>query len=128
MMDRRSLLKMFGAGAAVVPLIGGVPEVGAAAKLIEVPKIEPIVSPSEVFDLPPLNFGGKVGIVVTITEDNGKRYQFSADTFVIDTRIEQIDITDHSGRGMFRQFASGPSYLEWQLRGRLIANGQLKVS
>lgn len=123
-MNRRGLLKLFGAGAAIVPLIGGVPEVASAAKLIEVPKLEPIVSPSEVVSLPPFNKSGKVGIVVTITEENGKRYQFSADTFVMETNVERVDVTDHTGyRSPFRSFIPGPSYLEWQLRGRMIASG-----
>jgi hypothetical protein len=49
-LNRRSLMKLFGVGATIVPIIGGAIEETAAAKLIEVPKIdlvsekEPVVS------------------------------------------------------------------------------------
>ena len=41
-MDRRDLLRKFGIGALIVPIIGGQPEKSAAAQLIEIPKIRPV--------------------------------------------------------------------------------------
>jgi hypothetical protein len=38
--NRRDLLKLFGAGASAVPLIGGAPVMEAAATIIEPPKVE----------------------------------------------------------------------------------------
>ena len=41
-MDRRDLLKRFGIGAIIAPVIGGVAVREATATLIEVPKIKPV--------------------------------------------------------------------------------------
>lgn len=41
-MDRRDLLKRFGVGAIIAPIIGGVVERSASAELIEVPKVKPV--------------------------------------------------------------------------------------
>jgi hypothetical protein len=51
--SRRDLLKFFGVGATVIPVIGGAPEPDAAARLIEVPKVELITAATipEPFDL-----------------------------------------------------------------------------
>lgn len=40
-MDRRDLLKRFGVGAIIAPIIGGVVERSASAELIEIPKVKP---------------------------------------------------------------------------------------
>lgn len=39
-MDRRELLKKFSIGTLIAPIVGGAAETSAAAKLIEVPKVE----------------------------------------------------------------------------------------
>lgn len=41
-MDRRDLLKRFGIGAIIAPIVGGVVERSASAELIEVPKVRPV--------------------------------------------------------------------------------------
>ena len=41
-MNRRDLLKYFGIGASVIPIVGGMPVPGAEAKLIAVPRVEPV--------------------------------------------------------------------------------------
>ncbi len=126
-MDRRSLLKMFGAGAAVVPLIGGVPEVSAAATLIEVPKLQPLVAPSEIHAVPPVP-DGQVGITVTITDATGSRWQFDAQGFVTESRMTVVDVTTHSTHS-FRQYIPGFPDVEWNMRGRLIAHsGSAKMT
>lgn len=117
-------MKRFGIGAAIVPLVGGVPEVSNAATLIEVPKLQPLIAPTEVISLPPLN--REVSIVVTITEQTGHVYQFRAESFALDSQVSRIDVTDHSGSGSYRKFIPGYEQLEWTLRGRLLAHGQAK--
>jgi hypothetical protein len=42
MMDRRDLLKRFGIGAIIVPVVGGAAITSHAATLIEVPKVKPV--------------------------------------------------------------------------------------
>jgi hypothetical protein len=44
-MHRRDILKLFGVGATVVPVIGSAPEMSAQARLIEVPKVELVDAP-----------------------------------------------------------------------------------
>lgn len=44
--SRRDLMKFFGIGTVIMPVIGGVVETSAPAKLIEAPKIDLIVSPA----------------------------------------------------------------------------------
>lgn len=41
-MDRRDLLKRFGIGAIIAPIVGGVVERSASAELIEIPKVKPV--------------------------------------------------------------------------------------
>jgi hypothetical protein len=41
-MDRRDLLKKFGIGVVIAPIIGGIVERDASAQLIEVPKVKPV--------------------------------------------------------------------------------------
>lgn len=42
MMDRRDILKRFGIGAIIVPVIGGAAATTSAVELIEVPKVRPV--------------------------------------------------------------------------------------
>ena len=42
MMDRRDILKRFGIGAIIVPVIGGAAVTSSAVELIEVPKVRPV--------------------------------------------------------------------------------------
>lgn len=42
MFSRRDLVKYFGAGALIAPIVGGKAEEGKAAELIEVPKVRPV--------------------------------------------------------------------------------------
>ena len=42
MTDRRSFLKLFGAGATIVPVIAGVVDVTSPARLVVEPTVEPV--------------------------------------------------------------------------------------
>lgn len=43
-MDRRSLLKWFGAGAIIAPVADGSPVLSAQARIVEPPKVEPVAA------------------------------------------------------------------------------------
>jgi hypothetical protein len=118
--NRRDLLKLFGIGATVVPLIGGTPEMDAPAKLIEVPKLEPVsiaaTDPREI-----LESLGKHEMIVSFKSQDGRTTVFRADTFVTEYSIQApppISITDVKS-------ARPPSIipylgsLQWELRGVL---------
>ena len=53
--NRRDLLKYFGIGSTIVPVLGGVPKIEAPARLISEPEIEPVKLVEA--GLPPLAFG-----------------------------------------------------------------------
>jgi hypothetical protein len=80
--NRRDLLKLFGAGTVAVPLIGGVPEIGAAATFIDAPKVEPAVLPAGSWA------GGETVIHVECIRDDGSVLRFEASSFVADLRHE----------------------------------------
>ena len=44
-LSRRTLLQFFGIGATITPVVGGAPVVDAAAKLLAVPSVEPLILP-----------------------------------------------------------------------------------
>lgn len=48
MFSRRDLMKYFGAGAVIVPIVGGKTEESATAQLIEVPKVRPVELHAEI--------------------------------------------------------------------------------
>lgn len=82
MMDRRDILKLFGIGAAVVPLVGGVPDFDASASLIEIPRIEPLVIPATPFKDAFLRAGERVIITVDVVTPHG-RARFRADSILL---------------------------------------------
>jgi len=113
MLDRRNLLKLFGAGATIVPLIGGEPEVTAPVKLIEEAKFEPVVlKPS--MGLPNLT-NIKYHITVDVVTENQEHFRFSADAFTIDVKIKTGGINS-----MFPLAAAGKHEIEWMLKGGCI--------
>jgi len=122
--SRRDLLKLFGVGAAIVPLIGGVPEVSEAAELITLPSIKPIevvpfVDPIRLAQ-EALHNRGTFKMTVTFQDEAGKRFQFNADTFITDFGYQPIEVTELY-RDHYRHYIPGPVRAEWQLKGRLIA-------
>lgn len=101
MTDRREFLKLFGVGTAIVPIIGGKPNLFAAARFIEAPKVE-LASSSEAMMLEQNNtiLTGDDLIVRTIDPLTQKVYFVHAKKFVISrTYLEH--------RTGFRNVASG---------------------
>jgi hypothetical protein len=76
MQNRRELLKLFGAGTLIAPVIGAKADETAAVQLIETPKIKPV----ELFPRIPEPIRIERGSKITILIENpdGKRYSVAA--------------------------------------------------
>lgn len=82
-MDRREVLKMFGIGAMVVPIVGSKPVREAAATLIEVPKLEPAALEQTISTQFKSEHGFKKIVVHVWDEGTGEYLHIRADRFVI---------------------------------------------
>ncbi len=110
-MNRRELLKYFTAGASIIPVVGGMPKMEAAANLIEVPKIEVprrVEVVEAISNLWVMDTGG-CEISVTIKKD-GRVFNMEGRSFI--TRMvarESIRVG---------QFVCGDQIqMEWELDG-----------
>jgi hypothetical protein len=76
--NRRDLLKYFGIGTVIVPMMGTQPVVEAASELIEIPKIQPVsLKVSEIGERTPCDV---VRVQIMITHADGRRYGVQSDT------------------------------------------------
>lgn len=119
MQDRRGFLKLFGIGAAVVPVIGGMPAMDAEAKLIEVPKVELITDPASLQMPPAVMFADREAeITVLVKRKNGERFSFTANTFITEYRVSPgIELPTHGSR--FVETIPGYRRISWEMRGEL---------
>jgi hypothetical protein len=118
MLDRRGFLQLFGVGAAVVPLVGGLPKMEAAGKLIEIPKltVEPVSKmPSE--SMLELLGHELVRLQVNFTLKGGKTVSLQANSFVTEQSFRSVDVT--SCESPFVHRIPGPRRIEWNLKGVL---------
>src|SRR5690242_9061186 len=93
-MNRRELLKLFGIGAAVVPIVGGAPQLAAESKLVTVPKVEPVVTSVKTAQAPLglREHPGPWRMQVTYRA-NGQAYYFEADTFIDEISYSLMDVS-----------------------------------
>ena len=126
-MNRRDILKMFGAGASVVPLIGGAPSPDVRAKLIEEPKVDiqiakEIPSNAGHDSMEPGPFKKKITVYI---EDEHGWACFAADTFIMKREFKTREISS----GMFGGTRYTMDYAvdavdDWLLEGRLVNGGR----
>ena len=124
--SRRDLLKFFGVGATIVPLIGGVPKTEAPAELIAVPEIQPLILPEQLdvgwkdihaFETAVLGNAGLAEIEVHIRTRDKRVWHFKANTFVSKTNTQVIDVTNCESRGPWRDKPFGLSEIRWTMEG-----------
>ena len=112
-MNRRELLQMFSAGAIAVPIVSGVPVIGAAAKIVEPPTVEPV---SLTEDAPILGSGP---FDVTFTrESEGQRFTFTAKAFTLRHQVSvgfDTSLPAYPGFGAVRPFRGHP--MEFTIEG-----------
>ena len=88
MNNRRDFLKWFGIGAAIAPVVAGVPIMEAESTIIKAPTVEPVkFEPATV--MPQAFMGSEpVEMIVTFSGADGKRQVFKCNTFITSTRLE----------------------------------------
>lgn len=93
MLNRRDLLKKFGIGAAIVPIIGGVPEMEAKASLIEVPRVElarPVITEAPLFLQSPVSYGEFDITVIVKQRASGQVTTFRNAGILIDAKMDVV--------------------------------------
>jgi len=80
-MNRRDILKLFGAGATIIPVVAGVVEVTAPATLIETPNVEPVELAQTADVEEAVRDMHNVSIVVDIMSGS-KHFRFNAKTLL----------------------------------------------
>lgn len=124
-MNRRDLLKIFGAGAMVAPVVSGVPILEDTARIILPPTVEPVASNVLKHDIPSLikltSGLDTVRIIVTVIEKDHRHTTIEADAFLMTWNAGHvINVTKHSDTYPYSQFVQFPGDLGFELKGRFI--------
>jgi hypothetical protein len=125
-MNRRDLLKLFGVGAAVVPIVGGAPQLAAEATLVTAPQVRPLIVPStssEPFDL--LRTLIPKSQIQVVIKANGTAYYFAAETFVTEARAELVDVASWDTPYAREWLPDRSQEIMWQLKGRCIGTAKV---
>ena len=122
-MDRRELLKLFTAGASIVPIIGGSVVGAAESKLITSPRVELAGSPSlaaNVVGIPGnLDVSEPVFMRVTIDSASGSRWELQGKTFLLHQKLDIMDV----GYPYAHDQVLVSSRLQWELKGEFLNTG-----
>lgn len=119
---RRDLLKHFGIGAVVAPIVAGKPNLELPARLLAVPKVE-LIEAKAMPDFSPVVLADVKSISVVFEFANGSRrtilgdYLFQRDGYAPGAKQLQIDI-------QFREEAGG-SPLHFRTTGKVSTFGML---
>lgn len=105
-LNRRDIMKLFGAGAIIAPVVKGIPSNEVQAQLIHEPDfklIEPeVIKPLHPYDA--LKASGPMDVTVTIRERaTGSVIQMRC-TAICTGAKPQIDVTSHDTAGAYRNF------------------------
>lgn len=93
MIDRRSLLKLFGAGATIAPVLAGVPKIEAQALIVKPPKVELAPEPEVVLADRLPSLGGMDVTVFMRNRETGEQYRMKCQAFVADWGRDMIEVT-----------------------------------
>lgn len=136
-LNRRDLLRFFGIGATIVPVIGGAAKLDSPARLIEEAKVEPAERFSPEMDAESLLtslFIQRQIFQVTVEgpffghangRDEPRRGRFYARSFLVEMQQDLIDIDSRSG---YREFVPGLRSGEWSLKGCMMPETRLPNS
>jgi len=116
-MNRRDILKLFGVGAAVVPVVGGVPVSAAQSLIVKPPEIE---IPPEPKIVPPFECPAPGAYECTLFMRERRTatvYRMECQAFMMESRMSQVDVTDYSGQ--FRSYIPGPVDVSFKATGEV---------
>lgn len=125
MNNRRDFLKYFGIGASIIPVVNGMPNPEAEAKLIAVPQVELPPSPQLLSrDLRSIINGlGPHQLLVILRTPEGERFTFEASTFVTQSKISMLDVTSLSSS--VKELIPNPlDEVVWEMKGVLVGSGR----
>jgi len=94
-MNRRDILKLFGAGATIIPVVAGVAEVTAPATLIETPRVEPVELAQTADVEEAVRDMSNVSIVIDIVSGT-KHFRFNAKTLLASNGLNHM-VTVNNG-------------------------------
>jgi hypothetical protein len=146
-MNRRDLLKWFGAGATIAPIVSGMPKLEAAASLIEVPKVKPVTLEKEMpkFLHPVEALYGRKPLDITLVvrdPETGATFSMRGQSVVVSARrmigpcdgarrmIGPCDITTHSVESPFseRVVSFFEQQQHWEMSGIITGPPVLRYS
>lgn len=125
--DRRAFLKLFGIGATAVPLIGGLPAIDKAARIVEPPTVEPahLLYRAGLAALPDLEMACRTSpnetahVQAFFTKEDGSRWFLEAKSLIVSTRLEAKSL---AGYGGFPMEVTAARRMVWEMRGEFIAD------
>lgn len=119
-LNRRDLLKFFGIGATIVPVLGGAPRLEMPAKLIAEPVLDPVQIATSTTGI--LKTGDRMLVTFDyLNLDNGTRWRFECPSVIVESRCNMIDVTNHTDYP-FRRLVKGGIDTEWSIRGIGVTN------
>jgi hypothetical protein len=119
-MDRRDLLKLFGIGSVIAPVIGGVASAAPLVKLIQEPKYElvPPQAPVEATELPASGDSGDFEITAYFRDKRSRSvHRIECSAFLLSYRCEVIDVTTPGAA--FRSYFPGPAEMTLRVTGAI---------
>lgn len=124
MESRRDFLKLFGVGAAIVPIIGGVPSLAAEAKIISPPKVELVDDLTTFGEIEGKTLKpGQYGITVIMEDANGKRSVIHGKTFLFNVGVETRDVHSRFNKSL-RMKVIERERVTWNLSGEFISGDE----
>ena len=124
--NRRDLLKYFGAGAAIVPVVGGIAKLDAEAKLIQPAQVIPVAAPAEPLrPLIDMYIQGRVISPTLIIKDGERRFVYACEAAIITRLQSAVDVSCY-GDG-YRTFVPGEQSIDIEVRIRAFGKSKVEV-
>lgn len=125
MMDRRDILKRFGIGTIIAPLIGGAVDQSSAATLIEIPKVRPVELFKKIPE--PLDLGKVKAAQLVFTMEDGTVRTVGINSVYASEQFEIFTPDVLNNLSVEVQFLekrkSSPSF--WNSQGRIFGDAEL---
>ncbi len=121
--DRRSLLKLFGIGAVVVPVVNGIPSEGSARIIqpsgIEIIERAPVTASRSIQEV--FCAGNPVDVVVFIREKSGNTFRMECSSFLTDMNFDVRPVYS------LETLSSVTSVIQTRLKFEAISNAEVKL-
>src|SRR5262245_27439065 len=121
-MNRRDLLKLFGVGATIVPVIDGMPKTDAPASLVKVPEVEIATAPAswmlgDKHLMDALYRRERIHVAVRLTSRLGVT-DLAGESFITRVQPKLYDVTAFGD--VHRQYVADLAEIEWEVKGVIV--------